>query len=99
MLPRLHLALTTLLSLAFAAVAVPAPNFDRPHRNQLRVTGRKCGNDLTPEAVSLKEKAFASLLAENKASDRFTVAEGSFTVPVTFNIVYASTNASDGYIS
>ena len=99
MLPRLPLALTTLLSFVFAAVAIPTP---KPHRlNGLEpsATGRKCGNDLTPEAISVKEKAFVSLLAENRFSDKIAAAEGNFTIPVNFNIVYASTNTSDGYIS
>lgn len=95
MLPHLPAALTTLLSLASIAAAIPA-NVGRLHGIEPRDTDRKCGNDLTPEAVSAKEQAFASLVAESKASN--TLAAGNFTVPVNFNVIYASTNITDGYV-
>lgn len=97
MLPSLSVALTTLLSLAAATAAIPT-NFDRQHVIVPRATIRKCGNDLTPEAVSEKENTFASLLAEKKAFDVLATSEGNFTVPVNFNVIYASTNLSDGYV-
>jgi hypothetical protein len=99
MLPRLPVALATLLSLVFTSAAVPTSDLDRSLGVEPRAyPGRKCGNDLTPEAVSAREKDFASLLAEKKPSDRIAVPEGNFTVPVNFNVIYASTNISDGYI-
>lgn len=97
MLPGLPVALITLLSLASASVAIPA-NFHRAHDIGPRATGRKCGNELTSEAISEREKTFAFLLAEKKASRSFAVAEGNFTVPVNFNVIYASMNIYDGYV-
>jgi hypothetical protein len=97
MLPRLPVALTTLLSLAYVVSAIPA-NVDRLYPIGPRDAGRKCGNDLTPEDVSEKEKAFASLLAQNKAAEKVTAVAGNFTIPVIFNVVYASMNISDGYV-
>ncbi|KAF9787450.1 metalloprotease [Thelephora terrestris] len=97
MLPRLLVALTTLLSLAYVVSAIPA-NVDRLYPIGPRDAGRKCGNDLTPEDVSEKEKAFASLLAQNKAAEKVTAVAGNFTIPVIFNVVYASMNISDGYV-
>lgn len=97
MLLGLPVALTTLLLLASPTAAIPT-NLGRLHSIEPRDTGRKCGNDLTPEAVSEREKTFVSLLAENMASDRVAVAEGNFTVPVNLHVIYASMNISDGYV-
>jgi hypothetical protein len=97
MLSSLPVALVTLLSLASAATAIPT-SFDRLYGIEPRATADRCGSNPTPEVVSAREKAFASLVAEKKASDSFTAAEGSYTVPVNFNVIYASTNISDGYV-
>lgn len=97
MLPSLSIALATLLSLTSVATAIPTSS---PWLNgfEPRAIGRTCGSDLTPEAVREKENSFISLLAEKKASDRVTVTEEHFTIPVNFNVIYASMNISDGYI-
>lgn len=97
MLSSLPVVLVTLLSLASTTIAIPT-NLDGLHSFQPRDTGRKCGSDLTPETISEKEKDFATLLAGIKTSDKLAVAEGNFTVPVNFNVIYASTNISDGYV-
>jgi hypothetical protein len=97
MLPSLSIALTALLSLTSVATAIPT---NSPWLNgfEPRAIGRKCGSDLSPEAVREKEDSFASLLAEKIASDRVTATEEQFTIPVNFNVIYASTNISDGYV-
>lgn len=97
MLPRLPIALTALLSLAAVTVAVPS-NIDHLRAIKSRDASSQCGSHLSPEAASEKEKTFASLLAENGSSDRVTDVTGNFTVPVNFNVIYASTNISDGYV-
>lgn len=97
MFPRLPVAFIALLSLTTAVVAIPA-NVDRLYGVEPRATGSRCGSHLSPEAISKKEKAFASLLAENKASVEVTAAAGDFTVPVNFNVVYASMDIAGGYV-
>ena len=99
MFSLLPAVLTTLLSLLSVVSAIPTTSdTDRLHAIEPRAPERMCGTDLTPEAIGEREKAFSSLLAKNKDSDRVTDAATNFTVPVNFNIIYASMNVSDGYI-
>jgi len=94
MVPSLPVALITLFSLVSAAAAIPT-NFDVLYNIEPRATGRRCGSDLTPDAAHEREKAFLSLL---ETSDRVVAAGGNFTVPVNFNVIYASINISAGYV-
>ena len=87
--------LTALLSLAAVVVATPF-DVNQLHGVEPRVTGRKCGSHLSPEAVSKNEKAFNSLLA--KADARVTAVNGTYTIPVNFHVIYASKNISGGYV-
>jgi hypothetical protein len=93
MLLRLPIALSALLSLAAIVVATPAD----VGRLYGRSTGRKCGSHLSHEAVSKKEKAFASLLAGNEGTKKDATLK-AFTIPVYFHVVYASENISGGYV-
>ena len=97
MLLRLPVALTALLSLAAFVVATPA-DADRLYGVETSSTGRKCGTQPSPEAVSKKEKAFASRLAENKATDRVTDLAATFEIPVIFHVVYSSRTIAGGYV-
>lgn len=97
MLSRLSVTVTTLLLLATGIVATPT-DINRLYGIGPRdAPGRKCGNEPTPESIAEREEAFASLRTQNQA-DKSTLATGDFTVPVNFNVVYASTNVSDGYL-
>lgn len=87
-------ALTTLLSLVSIVAATPA-DIDRLYGFMPRSTGRKCGSDIPSEAVRAKEKDFVSLVATSKVT---AVSAGSATVPVNFNVIYASENIADGYV-
>jgi hypothetical protein len=97
MLSRLPVTLATLFSLAVVVAAIPA-NVNRLRAVEPTATFRKCGSDLSPEAVNEKEQAFASRLAANGSPVRLANGTGNFTVPVNFNVIYASMNASDGYV-
>lgn len=97
MLLHLPVAFTALLSLAAVVVATPF-DVDKSHGIGPRAIGRKCGSDLAPEAVSKKEKAFNTLLAENEATVRVTAVNGTYTIPVNFHVIYASRNISGGYV-
>jgi hypothetical protein len=84
---------TALLSLSALVVAIPT-DF---HAIEPRAAGRNCGTYVSPEDVSIKEKAFTSLLAEN--DNRVLIeAVSNYTIPVNFHVVYASRNISGGYI-
>ena len=95
MLIRLPVALTTLLSLAAAVVAIPA----HAGRLHVRAPGRKCGSHPSPETISKNEKAFAALVAEKdsrvKAGDH---AAGNFSISVNFHVIYANETLTGGYI-
>lgn len=95
MFPRLSASLVALFSLVVIVAAIPS-GIDELHGIEPRANGRKCGSNPTPEVVSEKENAFASILAENSGTD--TPSAGPFTVPVNFNVIYASEDLSDGYI-
>ena len=86
-------ALTTLLSLAAVVVATPA-NVGRLYGLESPSTGRKCGSSPTPEDIIEKEKAFTSLLAENKASGKVSAFD-VLDVPVYFHVI---SNDTDGDI-
>jgi hypothetical protein len=94
---RLPVTLAALCSLAAVVVAIPghAHGFNRIHR---RNSVRKCGNEPSMEAVAEKEKAFASLLAENKASGKVTATSGNYVVPVIFNVIFAGSAPSEGNV-
>ena len=95
MLPHLPASLVILFSLTAVVVAVPSDTTPS-HGIEPRATSRKCASDPTPEAVSKMEELFAGLRSENRASD----AAGYFTVPVYFNVIYASKNGDyGGYVS
>jgi len=85
MLYRLPVALSTLLSLAAVVAATPA-SLERLYGIERRSAGRSCGSHLTPEAVSEKEEAFASRLAQKPAANRVAAA-AVFTVPVFFHVI------------
>lgn len=97
MLLRLPVSLTALLSLAVVVLASPT-DFDGLHGIEPRSTGRNCGTYVSPEDVSSREKAFASLIAENDAHVMLAAAPSNFTIPVNFHIIYTSKNVSGGYI-
>ena len=97
MLLHLPVALTALLSLATVVVATPF-DVDRLHGIEPRATGRTCGSHLTPEAASRKEETFTSPLAGDGAAVRVAAANGTFTVPVNFHVIYSSNNISGGYV-
>ena len=88
MLIRLTVALTTLLALAAVVVAAPA-DVDQ----ESTATGLKCGNELTPDAISKIEAAFDA----DKTND--TTSPEAFTIPVYFHVVYATKTISGGYVS
>ena len=95
MLLRLPVALTALLSLATAVVAIPAD----AGRLQGRAPDRKCGSHPSPETIRKKEKAFATLVAEKdsrvKAAD---YPAGNFSISVNFHVIYANKTLTGGYI-
>jgi hypothetical protein len=97
MLLRLPVTLTALLSLATIVVATPA-DVDRLHGVEPRSTGRECGTYVSHDDIGKKEKAFASLVAENEANDREAYIASNFTIPVNFHVIYASKNISGGYV-
>ena len=91
MFPRL--SLVALFSLVTVAVAFPS-DFHGLHGIHRRAAGRKCGSNPSPEAVSKKEDAFASILAQGLGTD----APEPITILVNFNVIYASSDPSGGYI-
>ena len=97
MLLRISVTLTTLLSLAAVVVATPA-DAGGLYGIEPRAAGRKCGSHLTPEAVSKKETAYTSLLAEIESTNRDATSLGAFTIPVNFHVVYSSKDISGGYV-
>lgn len=94
MLSHLSVSLVALFSLVAVVVANP-PGVSELRGINARATGRKCGSEPTPEAVTQNENAFAAILAQNPLA---TSSGGSFTVQVIFNVIYASENIADGYI-
>ena len=98
MLLRLPSALVALLSLAAVVVAVPTdPN--GLHGVEPRAAVRKCGTYITPEDLSKKEKAFASLVAEGDIRGKIDALATNFTIPVYFNVIYANKTIDGGYVS
>jgi len=97
MLLRLPVALTALLSLAATVVATPA-DVDRLYSVEPSSTGRKCGTQLTPDAVSKKEKAFTSLLKQNEDADRAADVLATFEIPVVFHVIYTTKTLAGGYV-
>lgn len=92
----LSASLVALFSLAAAVVAVPA-GVNPFHGIELRATNDICGNNLTPDGISQMEKAFASLPTGDGPTDAATP-DGTFTVPVYFNVIYAGNGISDGNV-
>ena len=90
-MPRLPTALVAFLSLAVLTGATPT-DLSRRYNTGPGASGSKCGSHLTPESASEKEKSFVS------NNNRAGADAGTFTVPVNFNIIYASTDISDGYV-
>lgn len=88
--------LVALFSLDAIVVATPA-NVNRLRGVERGDVGSMCGNEPTPDAVSRMEEAFASMLAQDPGFDGVT-ATGGFKVPVNFNVIFASTDISQGYI-
>jgi hypothetical protein len=89
-------SLVALFSLVAVVVAIPSdPN--EMHGIQRRAASRKCGSEPSLDVVGEKEKAFASILSQN--SGAASPSEGPFTVQVNFNVIYASQDVSDGYVS
>jgi len=85
MLYRLPVALSTLLSLAAAAVVATPASLDRLYGLERRATGRSCGNNPTPEVVSQKEERFntrASMLQVPKHAGFYVR-----TIPVYFHVI------------
>lgn len=97
MLSLLPASLVALFSLAATVAAFPAGG-NPSHGIGPRAINRQCDNDPSPEDVSKMEELFAGLLAENQASNTVTpAAEG--TVPVYFNVIYATQgDDSGGYV-
>jgi hypothetical protein len=97
MLLHLPVAFTVLLSLATAVVANPF-DVDWLRGIETRDTDRKCGSHRPPETVSKQEKAFNSLLAENNATLMAIDAPATYTILVTFHVIYAGITLSKGYV-
>ena len=96
MFSPLSTSLVALFSLVAVVVAIPS-TFNEVHGIQGRATGRTCGTNPSLDVVSEKEKAFASILSQSPGTD--SPSAGPFTVPVAFNVIYASENPSDGFVS
>jgi len=93
---RLPVAFAALLSLATVVVATPF-DVDGSHNVAPRAAGRKCGNDLTPDAVSKKEAAFKTFITGDDVANLAT-AVGNFTIPVNFHVIYSTKDISGGYV-
>lgn len=87
--------LVALFSLVALVVAIPS-DLNEVHGIQGRATGRSCGTTPSLDVVREKEKAFASILSQNSGGD--SPSSGPFTVPVAFNVIYASEDPSEGYV-
>ena len=93
MLYLLPAMLITLLSLATAVPSCAG----QLQGIQRRDTSQLCGSTPSSETVDEMEKDFAAILEQMGTSADASDA-GSFTVPVYFNVIYASTAPSDGNI-
>ena len=89
---RLSATLVALFSLAAFVAAIPT---DMVHNIKRGATKSACGSEPSFEEVNRMENAFNSILAGNSG---IASSAGSSTIQVVFNVIYASTDYSGGYV-